>query len=89
MDDGDGWYRWHAGVCSIRWAWGWGVTTYSLVLGAGGRDGALGTTVARVGGANDLDVVWVGRTAGLGVGSSESWEREGNELGVHLERLVG
>lgn len=81
-------YRWHGGCPSIvrlRWT----SITYSLVLGAGGRDGALGTTVARVGGADDLDVVGVGRATRLGVGSSEGWERKGDEFGMHLERLIG
>jgi hypothetical protein len=81
-------YSWHGGAPSIVYRRCISIT-YSLVLGAGGRDGALRTTVARVGGADDLDVVRVGRATRLGVGSSEGWEREGDELGMHLERLFG
>lgn len=81
-------YRWHGGGPSIVWLRCIPIT-YSLVLGAGGRYGALRTTVTRVGSADDLNIIGVGRAARLGVGSSEGWKRKGDELGMHVERLVG
>ena len=58
-------------------------STYGLVFGGRGGDGALRTAVAGVGGVNDGDLVnaWCG---GLGVGRSEDREEEGSDLGMHF-----
>lgn len=76
--------RRHGGRPSIV-VLGW--ATYSLVIGVGGRDGALRTSVTRVGRACNLDVIGAGGAARLGEGSSEGWEHESGELGVHLEKI--
>jgi hypothetical protein len=59
--------------------------TYGLVLGSGGRDGALGAAVAGVRGANDGDLILGWGVATLRVGGRESGKNKGDELGVHLE----
>jgi hypothetical protein len=47
-----------------------GRKTYGAVHGSGGRDGALGAPVARVGSVLDGDLVG-GRGIGLGVGGGQ------------------
>jgi hypothetical protein len=61
------------------------VRTYGLILGGGGRDGALGAAVAGVGGANDGDFILGWGGAGLRVGGRKGGEHKGDELGMHLE----
>jgi hypothetical protein len=61
--------------------------TYSLVLGGRGGDGALRTAVAGVGSVLDDDTV--GRAISRRrVGSGKSREKKGNDLGMHLEKLM-
>jgi len=62
-------------------------STYGLVLGGRGGDGALRTAVAGVSGVNDGDLVnaWCG---GLGVGRGEDREEEGSDLGMHFEDVM-
>jgi hypothetical protein len=57
---------------------------YGLILGCGGRDGALRATVAGVGGINDCDLVNA-RCRSLGIGGGEDREKEGSDLGMHFE----
>jgi hypothetical protein len=59
--------------------------TYGAIHRGRGRNRALGTAVARVGGVLDGDLIR-GRRAGLGVSGGENWQNEGSELGMHLER---
>jgi hypothetical protein len=73
-----------------KWSLGWGrwagLKTYGLVLGGGGGDGTLRTSVTRVGGVADGDLVcWWCNSSRLRVSRGECREGKDGELGVHLE----
>ena len=61
------------------------ISDNSLVRRGAGGDGALRATVARVGGADDLDIIWVGLSVALGRGESSHEGSEEEELGKHLD----
>jgi hypothetical protein len=61
---------------------------HGLVLGSGGRNGALRTPVAGVSRVLDSDLVRSWRSGGLGVGRGKGRENESYELRMHLEALL-
>jgi hypothetical protein len=61
------------------------IGAYSLVLGGGGGDGALGTAVAGVGGVADDDALRRCCDLVLGQSSGEGRENDSEELGMHRE----
>jgi hypothetical protein len=63
------------------------MVAYSLVSGGSGGDGALRAAIARVGAADDGDLLWIGRSGSLwdGVRRGEKGKEESSDFGVHLD----
>jgi hypothetical protein len=63
-----------------------GISSYSFVCRSGSRNGALRTSIARVGAVNNSDLAWIGGSSlRKRIGSRKDREEEGSKLGVHSE----